>query len=280
MLLSEFVPIYCLARDLSPRHQQNLRLAVDAFTRFAGQVEITNLCDDLLNRWLVELANDGKARWTIKNARASILALWRAAVAEGLTTVEPKRVRTIAIPRTLPEAWDLAQLRMLLAASQAFGGHFKLLPVKRAAYWRAFILTAYDTGLRLLDLERIRTEQVGDGGALAITQNKTGWPILCHLRPETIAAIRATYPPERPLLFGGVLKRRHLYTHWSALVAKAGLSGGTRKLRKTSATWVEAVSPGSAMAHLGHRTPGLAYAHYVDRRLLNQNRPMPPSITG
>lgn len=32
------------------------------------------------------------------------------------------------------------------------------------------------------------------------------------------------------------------------------------------------------MAHLGHRTPGLAYKHYVDPRLLEQDRPAPPVL--
>jgi hypothetical protein len=37
--------------------------------------------------------------------------------------------------------------------------------------------------------------------------------------------------------------------------------------------------PGSAKAHWGHRTHGVAYKHYIDHRLLQQDKPLPPAIS-
>ena len=41
---------------------------------------------------------------------------------------------------------------------------------------------------------------------------------------------------------------------------------------------IELVHPGAAMALLGHRTPGLAYRHYVDARQVSRSKPTPPRI--
>jgi hypothetical protein len=38
--------------------------------------------------------------------------------------------------------------------------------------------------------------------------------------------------------------------------------------RRTGATFVERDHPGAAMRYLGHKSPGLAYRHYVDRSKL------------
>ena len=55
---------------------------------------------------------------------------------------------------------------------------------------------------------------------------------------------------------------------------------GLQKLRRTSATHLEAVAPGSATTHLGHATPAMARAHYLDMRIITPLCPLPPEIGG
>ncbi len=100
---------------------------------------------------------------------------------------------------------------------------------------------------------------------------KTAVEILRPLSPETIEAIEATYPPKRELIFDWPHCGKHLRTKWLQIVRAAGLPGGRRqglhKLRRTSASHLEAVAPGTAGRHLGHLTPGLAERHYIDPRI-------------
>ena len=62
------------------------------------------------------------------------------------------------------------------------------------------------------------------------------------------------------------------------LLAAINLRGGTKRLRRSGATAVESVQPGGAMGYLGHQTPGLSYAYYVDPRLLGNGSPAPPPL--
>lgn len=72
--------------------------------------------------------------------------------------------------------------------------------------------------------------------------------------------------------------RWSFYRHYRKLVAAAGVRGTSKWLRRSSATALERICPGSAMGHLGHKTPGLAYRHYVDPRMLQCGRPLPPEL--
>jgi hypothetical protein len=82
----------------------------------------------------------------------------------------------------------------------------------------------------------------------------------------------------KTLLFAGLLTRRPIQVQFAKLVRGAGLQGSTKWLRRSGATWCEVHQPGSAMAFLGHRTPGLAYKHYVDPRFVQRDKPRPPKI--
>ena len=46
-----------------------------------------------------------------------------------------------------------------------------------------------------------------------------------------------------------------------------------KMLRKSSASAVEAMQPGAAMRHLGHRSADLAYRFYIDHA-----EPLPPAL--
>lgn len=70
----------------------------------------------------------------------------------------------------------------------------------------AYILVAYDTGLRMGDILSLRLEDIDLNGSMVVTRHKTGKPIRCQLRPETMAAIAKTVPPARELIFGGAIR--------------------------------------------------------------------------
>ena len=277
-MLSDFVTAYALRSDLSPGYIQQLRVTVNKFAAWLGRpARLKDLADDTVNRWLGSIA---LSRQTIATQRRNLLVLWRAAFQDELVDELPRRVRRIQVPRTLPLAWELSQLDALLTAAGKLRGVFRRSRVRKAAWWRAFVLAGWDTGLRLGDLLHLRFDAIGSDGTLCVLQRKTNSPLLCKLRPETVAAVLATSPPARELVFGGVLGRDQIFKQFRALCATAGFSGTTKGLRKSSATWVESLQPGAGKTHLGHLSDGVAAKHYLDPRVVGRFRtvPLPPAI--
>jgi hypothetical protein len=160
------------------------------------------------------------------------------------------------------------------------------LPVARRDAWRCFVMVAWDSGLRLGDLFELRSELVRGQSRFQLVQHKTGKPLLVKLRPETVQAMEATYPPIREYLFRGLFGRPKFYVRFRKLCDQAGLFckgpglGLSRMLRRSAATAVERAAPGSAMRFLGHTSPGPTYAHYVDFSQLDDPRPLVPSLLG
>ena len=281
MLLAAYVERYALETALGPRTVENYRGSVARFSHWLGHpARMADLTDDAANRWLVAILDRGRSPKTAKNERNALLALWRAAYESRLVERRPDRIRKIRVPVSLPEAWDERQLVALLAVAALLPGKLRRWRLPKAAFFRALILAGYDSGLRLADLLALRWDQIGADGSVAVLQQKTRWPILARLRPETLAALDQIGREGQPLVFGGVISRRQLFAHFGRLVRLAGLSGGTRKLRRSGASLLERVCPGAAQYYLGHRGPNLAARYYIDPRVAGQNRPLPPPLAG
>lgn len=270
-----FVGDYRLERDVGDKTVAYLRVTVRRFSEWLKRAAtLDDLEDDAVNRWLASLLDDGLARPSVKGHRGNLLSLWRCAFERDLVKLPPRRVRKIKCPRTLPEAWKLEQLQQLLAAAEKMPGCFRFVPLAWSSYLRAIILTAWDSGLRLSDLLTLRFDQIGSDGALVVTQSKTGGPILRRLRPETMAAIAATEHARRELVFGFVQGRQVMQV-FGRLTKLAGLSGGTKKIRKSGASHVPRED---AKEYLGHLSDYLAGRHYIDPRMSAKEPPLPPKI--
>lgn len=280
MLLETFVEErYALEKDLAKSTLVLYRCCVRNLESWADRpVLLSDLTDDFVNRWLVFLGTTGITKTTIANHRRFLLALWRHAFESRLTDVPPLRIRKIQCPRSLPEAWSVEQMTRLLSATERIGGRDIPVGVKRSAFWRAFILAAWCTGLRLSDLQRIKRDMIGADGSLIMRQQKTQWPVLCKLSAEAIAAIDQIGHRPDGLIFGGRLSRGIMFADFRTLAAAAGLQGTSKKIRKSGATAVECAQPGSAKGFLGHQTHGLAYRHYVDPTMLGATQPAPPRL--
>lgn len=276
--LIDFLDQYRLERDLSAGHLTMIRSTIRMFGGWLEHVAtLEDLRDDTVNRWLVYLASDGRQKPTLKGHRSRLLTLWRAAYESELTDIPPRRVRKIVVPKTLPEAWSLEQLKALLLTAEAQPGAFARSRISRRAFWRAFVLVSYDTGLRLADLLKLRFDAIGSDGSCIVRQSKTQAPVLCRMHPETVAAIEQIRHAGRTYVLGGAICRGAVFVQFRALVTQAGLRGTTRKLRRTSGTWVERIAPGYGHRHLGNGAD-VFRAHYDDIRISGQERPLPPKI--
>ena len=80
------------------------------------------------------------------------------------------------------------------------------------------------------------------------------------------------------------MPRRLVLEPLAMVIEAAGLpdtpGNGPQKLRRSSASHLERVCPGSASHHLGHLTPDMAIKHYLDPRIFNEGRELPPPIEG
>ena len=275
MTLDELLDDYSRQRDISQGTESAYRTAIGSLCRFARrEVYDSDLWPQLLNGWIDSMLARGRARITIRNQSMAILTLWRSTQTDGETPSGLRAVRRVRVPRPIPIAWfpDEELPRLLAATSKAYGYH-RPTGISYAAMARAWLLVGYYSGLRGCDLLGLPLRQALGGRPFVVRQSKTDYPVTVSLPPDAIDAVRATLPPDRERF----LPIHRSTLHWlvTELTKCAGLEGSPKWIRKTGATAVELHTPGGAMAYLGHKTPGLAYRHYVDQRIVGVHRPTP-----
>ena len=79
------------------------------------------------------------------------------------------------------------------------------------------------------------------------------------------------------IIFGTIISVDQIKKVMRRLIQRAGLEGSGKYLRRSSATYAEQ-SGISASFQLGHKTPGMAWRHYVDQVILAERRKPVPSI--
>lgn len=283
-LLTYLNGTYCIERPISAATLQQMAIAVRHFDRWHGcPVRLADINCDFVNRFLADSSGQ-RADKTLWNWRTTILCIWRLAWERGDMDLRPDHIRRIKVGTRIPDAWTLSQLNAMVAAAGRAPGTYPN-GIEIAAFWSTFVRAGYDTALRLSDLLGIRFDQIGPDGQISLVQRKSGLPISVWLSAPTVEAIRHTRPPIRPLVFAWPYRRRAIWEHWRKYVLQpAGLPTGRRegpqKLRRSSASHLEASAPGNVMRHLGHRTRGLAERHYIDPRVAVRRHPLPPQLVG
>jgi site-specific recombinase XerD len=281
VLLSTLVGEYSISHDVSSGYVQCLYNSVSRFSRFLGRLaSIEDLNAPAINRFLRSLAEEGKKPPTIRGRRANLVVLWRFGHKLELLAAEPKNVKTIKIPETIPTAFLLEEISLLIKSADRLKGQFSNGRCKRL-WWTSLLHAKYDTGLRLADVLSIERPWI-QAGTVTIVQAKTGHQHTAPLRDSTLALIGQMMGKQATGLIWPLWGRREVfYRAFKKLREDAGLKAGTsRWLRRSSYSYVEASNPGMGAAHLGHKTPGLAKKHYEDRRIVRQKIVLPPSLSG
>lgn len=275
--LRQYVSRYAMGRDIGEQTIDQLHYAVLCLDRWNGKpIMVADLNRDTANQWIAKRLADGFSRASMKVRRAAIITLWKSAHDEGLVASPPEKIRTVKVPRPIVDCWNEDQFAAILAEASKLTGDFRQCQIGRAALLRAILLAGYYTGLRPCDLLALpASPAIRSGQRFVVRQAKTSHQIVCVLPADAIEAIAATFPPEREILFP--IDRKLYFQYVRDLAKRVGLKGSPKWVRRTGATLLEVSTPGAAMAHLGHLTPGLAYRHYVDTRQTQANRPLPPT---
>lgn len=278
--LSQFFDdIYSVERAIKPSTERQFRLAIASIDKWnSAHVLLSDLSDSLVSRWLAWESSRISAA-TVKSKRTHLLCVWRYASEEHGLCDPPRRVRKIVAPGRCPDAWTLAEMRKMIAAAKAIKGCYPN-GIRRADWWELFIRSGYDTALRLSDLLSLPVE-VAKMQQFSITQAKSGRVLVRRLRPDTLEVAARTLHVTREMLLPWNYRREALWGHWKRhVLIPANIPptrrNGPQKLRRTSASHLERIAPGSAQKHLGHSTPGLAGKHYIDPSIAGDDPPLPP----
>lgn len=280
--------VYLVINDVRKSTADQLRISVRLLNRHHGKpVKLSELSELFLSQWLAayqaEPLSSGKLRSaaTIRGKRSDLLGLWRHAWNNQYTETMPRseQVRRMKKSLAAPVAWTLDDLGKILKATDSLPGFCRKSGVRWSTWWRAYLLVAYDSALRLSDILDLRFDQIG--AEFLIVQQKTGDSHMVYLTPPTLEAVKEIRQPVRKLVFEWKHCRAGFYTSFNKLVKSAGVKRGTSKfIRRSSASYVERDAPGGAAvaAHLGHRTIGLAARNYVDPTIAVVARVRPPAI--
>lgn len=276
-----FLDAVCLEKELALSTIDQIAMTIKAFEEWhGGRITWEELTPATMNRWIIDQAKT-LAPKTIKRRRGEVLSVWRYAANEHRLCPAPKRIRSVRVDRVIPDAWTQEEWQAMLAAARSAQGVYRS-GLTIAAWWELFLRVTYDTGLRLDDVFRLPARLV-ENSHLAMVQHKTRDGHIVRLSSKTIALGHSTTPQARKLLLPWHLGRKSFWNHWRRYISapsaiKVDRRNYAQKIRRTSASHLEAVSPGAAMHHLGHKTPGLAQRHYIDPTIAYGLAPLPPDL--
>lgn len=251
------------------------RLRIRYLSYFRGcDVTLDQLSDDLIGAWQAWMIAAGRSPVTANSYMASILALWCFAWRKRLVEELPRDVEKLPEPKRLAEAWSQEELSRILEAAAETSGDVAGVPAR--LWWVAFVLVAYDTGLRLRSLLAIRTAALDiEAGSVYLPAEaiKQKCDKLVHLHSDTLEAIAATHPERRELLFETPwIASITTYRHFKKILAQAGVSSGAiHQLRRTHGTFVyDAGGEDLALESLGHSDRKVMLRSYIDPRKLTR----------
>lgn len=273
--VSDFLSgVYLAERFIENSTRDLYRIKLRRFSEFLGrEARIADLNAATINAFLTaRLATQSKV--TVHGERAILVAIWNHAAAAGLLPHKAERVKIIRKDDTVVEGWDQCDRVKLLRVVQRLEGEFRGKDgILKRDYWRAVILTLYDTGLRIGDLLNLDAAQV-KSGAIVVIQRKTKKSVEVPIGAAAWEAIQAIHPKRRKKPFA-LICRHYFFDKFAEICDAAGLDGRTRKLRIASGSEYERLYPGEGHRHLGN-TRQVFEKHYNCRRITRREVKAPP----
>jgi integrase len=275
---------YVTTHDLGALSIDAMKHPITWFSRFLGRPAVVgDLNSTTINGLLIEMLNELN-RETVYSYRRMILVLWRWAYETEVLQEFPRRVRPIKRPQRVIQGYDAAQMETLLATIDKFPGTFRKTGITKALYWRAFVIAAWYSGLRVSDILAMEAEEIAEqpdgSGRLTVIMKKTGQAIHRAFPPDAMDAIAACVASGNPRakVFPLWACRRAFFRTFRLISTTAGVGGSLKFIRRGSASACEAAHPGGGRTHLGHRSPGLFETNYKVDSIVNEQIHLPPSI--
>jgi integrase len=228
--------------------------------------DVSQIDSRLLAGWQAWLL-PGHSPATVNSYVRHIRAILNYAASEEVGILaRPPTIRMLREPRRSPLALTVEEFAAVLRTAER---------EPNAPLWRAMLLTAWESGMRLRSLLSLRPIDVlfpqsglycqAEGMKNAIAQ----W---FPLQEETLAAIRGIYSLENNRLFnfrckaGQVSRTLRRILDTSGIFAPHGSGMCFHRLRRSRASYVKLMG-GDATAALGHSRPEVT-ARYLDARIV------------
>lgn len=256
--------------DLKPNSAYQLKVAVSMMDRWHGKpVLLSELSPELIADWLRSLRDSNRSPRTINGRRGAIITIWRHAAKKRLAPrFDVDDVPRLKMPRRLPTAWSVEELR-------------RLLPEIRRPWLRTFVTVLYETGCRLNSGVLLSWADWNPSSRLMrlpVETAKTGIEQRVKVSIKTADALDLM----RPLIWTATERifpcgpdNRPMWRELKRALKAAGLPHTRRdlfqKLRRTNATLTAVASSIEvAQRQLGHTSARQTIAAYIDPTFLPQ----------
>jgi integrase len=266
MTVRELLQEYGMSHEMSFRYLESMRRTVKKLET-SGITEVGQLTAERINNFLAMLPLSATTR---SNIRRELLTLWRFAHEEGLTDVQPCRIRKIRQASTPPTCWTREELQRLMECARQDNGRIsnRLRNLKRCDVLPAWVGVGFETAVRFSDILHLKRENIRNG-CVVLTARKTGKGLVRQLSPGTIKAVtRLLDRSPDDTVFLWCLPRRRAVKMWKEFLKEHGFAGSSKWLRRAAATQSELRERGSATQFLQHSQAHLATRHYIDQSQL------------
>ena len=232
-LLSEDVENYCAFASIERiTHQQYCR-SVSCYSQHLGRdATRDDLREPPVNRWLADVATRLSA-FTVLGRKRGLTPVWNWLAGQGLVPwYNARALRRTKVVYPPVQAWSVSQVRALLDGAAEVPGKLTC-GVSGSDLMRAWVLVAYETGLRPSDLYRVTWDQLHDN-KLGLVQHKTHYGHAAQLSDAAMAALRPLRDADSSTIF--VLGKNSMRRWELKLFAAAADHGFTRRKGQSSGT--------------------------------------------
>jgi integrase len=277
-----YIPTRLLGRSLKTIRELR-QVMYELHLHYGRDVLLEELNDALAGEHFAWLLNTGITSISINRHRSWIFATWRMAQQRGKVDRLPTIPR-LRINHDPPDAWNEAQARRILTATESFRPGFFIAGIAASDYFRALLLVGWWTALRTRTLFSIRMHDIDfETSTLFVPGRsmKNGRGKRFMLGADAIAAIRNILAPQRELLFPCPFHLASMSTMFGQLLADAGVPLPARNLsmfhkwRRTVATQIAIKAGlGAACGLLGHSS------EYVTKRYVDESQLPTANVSG
>lgn len=262
------VDLYAPLQGITDRTVRIYTFTLRSWSDFLGHEPTLADLDELVVAKFLAHRLRTRAVGTAAKDRCQIRALWEFAARRGLVSAWPQ-IRKIRVPERVPQCWLTDEMQRLLAAAGAREGTVAGVPA--SAFWRAALLTCYDTGERIAALLALEWRDVSPDGVVFRAETRKGATrdIYRPISPNCWQAMEATRTP-RVLVFEWDRSYTNLWRHLGKICEAAGLPNDRwskfHRVRKTHASYAAAagLDPQQLLDHASPRTTRA----YLDPRVV------------
>ena len=272
-LIAFYEGVYLPSHEIQDNSNLQFRVKIKRFSEWLERdAELSDFNVETLNQYMAHRLSM-VAPATVNTERCALVSLWNYAGDVGLCQYpQARRLMKVDLRKLPVRGYTFSDLTSLLAVANALTGRFRNRTIERSLFWRAYILTAYDTGLQCGELLLLRAADVTET-AIRITKPKR--VIEAPISHSAAMAIAELKCDPSGLVFG-FLSRRSFFEAYEQLREAAGVEGTSKFIRRASCSAIESVSPGRGRVHAKHSQRTSFDNHLRDDRLVAEQPPMLP----